>query len=132
MNRAQLLIVEDDLILQALYRLKIARHPLLENCDVMTVGTYTDALATICKFTSAGYPNLILLDLNLGSIETGWDLMESECLQSLPEKTKVIICTSSTAYEDKCKALNYPRIIGFFEKPLSDVMFEEIAQILCN
>ncbi|MEB2787357.1 response regulator [Algoriphagus persicinus] len=69
-------------------------------------------------------PCLILLDLNM-PIMDGWGLMESlkEYPNSVMEVFKIAIVTNSYNPSDQLKALEYPNILGYINKPLSPEIF---------
>lgn len=69
-------------------------------------------------------PSLILLDLNM-PIMDGWGLMESlkEFPNSVGDFFKIAIVTNSYNPSDQLKALEYPEILGYLNKPLSLQIF---------
>ena len=67
------------------------------------------------------YPLLILLDLNM-PIKTGWDFIEEFRLlpHDIISKANVYILTSSDYRGDHEKAKNYPEVLQFLDKPITD------------
>jgi CheY-like chemotaxis protein len=48
----------------------------------------------------------------------GWGVLEFLQSKNLPGKIKVILITSSVSMEDKKRAVQYPNVIEYIEKPL--------------
>ena len=61
---------------------------------------------------------LIFLDINM-PVLNGWEFLDAYA-NSFPEREdKIIILSSSIDFQDRQKALAYPIVSGFLEKPLS-------------
>jgi CheY-like chemotaxis protein len=60
---------------------------------------------------------LIFLDIYMMEVD-GWDVMDYLKTLDKPEKIKVILITSSVSMDDKKKAIQYPNLIEYLEKPL--------------
>lgn len=70
---------------------------------------------------SQGYfPNLILLDINM-PIMNGWDFLDEYTQRGYDQRyhTCIVVLSSSVYEEDKQKAMTYPCVIEYIEKPLS-------------
>jgi len=60
---------------------------------------------------------LIFLDIYMMDVD-GWGVLEFLQSKNLPGKIKVILITSSVSMEDKKRAVQYPNVIEYIEKPL--------------
>ncbi|MFL0682843.1 MAG: response regulator [Algoriphagus aquaeductus] len=60
---------------------------------------------------------LIFLDIYMTDID-GWGVLDYLQTLNRPEKIKVILITSSVSMDDKKKAIKYPSVIEYIEKPL--------------
>jgi two-component system, chemotaxis family, chemotaxis protein CheY len=80
----------------------------------------SDALNKI-KEGQEPLPLVILLDLNM-PVMSGWDFLEAltKLEPKLTDKCSIFILSSSLDQEEKKRALSYPLVEGFLQKPLSD------------
>ncbi len=76
------------------------------------------------------FPDLILLDLNMGHMN-GWDFLDNfKCFPvQFKNKTSIYILTSSISIADKEAAALRPEVIGYLEKPLSS---DDLKMIVSN
>lgn len=71
---------------------------------------------------------LVLLDINMPMM-SGWEVLD-RIDEIKPNATILIVmATSSVDYEDKKKAENYPRVVHFFEKPLTIETCEKLLSL---
>ena len=61
---------------------------------------------------------LIFLDINM-PVMNGWEFLEEYKTQFTHRDDKIVILSSSIDFLDRQKALEYPIVSGFLEKPLS-------------
>ncbi len=62
-------------------------------------------------------PQIILLDIEM-PIMDGWDFLNEIALLNT-QNTTIYIVSSSISHEDKEKAKAFPKIKGFFSKPIT-------------
>ena len=87
---------------------------------VITYNSPIRAVSSLMDEASA-IPQLIFLDLNMPEMD-GFEFLESfnSFPQSVKDKSKVIVVTSSSSQADKERAMAYESVIHFMSKPLSD------------
>jgi CheY-like chemotaxis protein len=61
---------------------------------------------------------LIFLDINM-PVLNGWEFLDMYIELFSHRNDKIIILSSSIDYQDRQKAMEYPIVSGFLEKPLS-------------
>ena len=117
-------IIDDDPI----YRFLI--HKIIGNSeadhDVMFFKNGKEALDSFTVNPDTALPEIILLDLEM-PIMDGWDFM-AEIDKFLTDKTAIYIVSSSISYEDREKAKSFPKIRGYFSKPLDSEKIQEITK----
>ncbi len=67
-------------------------------------------------------PDLIFLDLNM-PVMTGWQFLDK--MRNEETAYQVVVLTSSVCRSDSAKALAYPNVIGYAEKPLDKQIISE-------
>ncbi|MFN4000222.1 response regulator [Algoriphagus sp.] len=61
---------------------------------------------------------LIFLDINM-PVLNGWEFLDAYNQLYSDREDKIVILSSSIDFQDRQKAMEYPRVSGFLEKPLS-------------
>ncbi|WP_421765642.1 response regulator [Ekhidna sp.] len=123
-----ILLIDDDPSINYLNKLIIEKADIHANvCDRTQAD---EALSQLSE--GIINPNLILLDINMPTMN-GWQFLEK--YHELPEesrKSKVIILSSSINPSDKEKASQSSVILDFYSKPLSIANVKEIRETLLN
>ena len=122
-NEFEILIVEDDLIISRLHKFNLKGA--LDR-EVYTAENGKAALEYLDDVAEEKQKILVLLDLNMPVMD-GWDFLEACHSRSYVDRLVVMVVTSSLFTEDNMRALNYPRVMGYYTKPLKR---EYIPQIL--
>jgi DNA-binding NtrC family response regulator len=120
----KIIVVDDEQILHLIYK-QMVKHAMLQKLELVSIYNLSDALVYFSTFKSQ--KNIVLLDINLGNNETGWQLLESGLLEKINPLPSVFVCTSSNSLADKIQAFKYPIVKGFYQKPLSVIDIETIA-----
>lgn len=120
MNSITIWVVDDDPIYQIIVNKIIKKSELFLNVSSFKNGKDAiDALKNALE-NSEGFPNVILLDINM-PIMDGWEFMDEIVLlkPQINQSLQIYIVSSSIALEDKIKAKNYSEIVAFLSKPLN-------------
>lgn len=98
---------------------------------VVTYNSAILAVAHLKEASNANIPKLIFLDLNMPVMD-GFGFLDSfnTFPQSVKDKSKVVVVTSSSSRADKEKALTYDAVIHFMSKPLSDKDLDQIRVLI--
>ena len=90
------------------------------------------ALEYVKQLSVDNYPDFIILDVDLGQGDTGWDFLQSSIVRQLPASVKIFVCTSSISIEDKLHAFQFSQVTAFYVKPLTNVNFNQILALLSH
>lgn len=117
-----ILLVEDDETTNFISRI------ILKNAGFQNVEEVLNGMEA-CKHLEKECPDIILLDLNMPVMD-GWEFLDEKKVKAPCKKTKIAILTSSIHPNDLKRAENYPCVIAYFEKPLTDGKLEELKKKL--
>lgn len=126
MSNKVICIIDDDPIYQILINKIIALSK--TECEVMRFKNGKEALDNFTRNIHKNLPEIILLDLEM-PIMDGWDFM-TEIDKLLTDDTAIYIVSSSISYEDKEKAKTFPKVRGYFSKPINSDKIMEITEHL--
>ena len=126
-----IIYVEDDPITTRLVGMIIKQNKKILNATSFLNGQSAfDAI--ISNFELNGkLPDLIILDINMPVMD-GWEFLEGMASYPQPNAVPVIILTSSINPVDIEKSRNYPRVRGFFSKPLTHENLDKITQLILS
>lgn len=111
-------LIDDEEISNFLNR-KMIESAALET-DIEEFISSKEALNSILNRPQIELPNIILLDIRMPEIN-GFEFIE-RIIESNREdlnKIKIVVMTSSLYSKDKSKALSYPIVIDFINKPIT-------------
>jgi CheY-like chemotaxis protein len=72
-------------------------------------------------------PDIIFLDIRMPRMD-GFDFLETLRDLDLCDHVKIVMLTTSMRSEDKERALSYPHVIDYREKPLTEEMIQQIVK----
>ncbi|CAL65138.1 response regulator [Christiangramia forsetii] len=123
--RNAICVIDDDEIYQKIIKKLISRANVFEEAYFYASGK--EAIDDFLDLKT-NLPSIILLDINM-PIMDGWQFLDrlEKLYPLLYENTKVFIVTSSIAYSDKEKMMEFPGVSGFLSKPLNIEKLKEIG-----
>ena len=123
----KIVIIEDERMMHFIYNQLIARHSELKEIEVLSAYNYQEGIEILKTLSESGKTDMcVLLDLDLGDGHTGWEILESGYFGD-ESRSKVYICSSSSSIHDQNKALEYPVVKGYFQKPITPDAIRTIA-----
>jgi CheY-like chemotaxis protein len=122
-------VVEDDAITSKITELHLRQHGAFGQVQRYQNGQPAlDALArALAHHTQV--PDLILLDLNMPVMD-GWEFLDAISAHSWEELVNVCVLTSSIHPGDIEKAKTYPEVKGYFTKPVTTNLLNQVVQLL--
>lgn len=119
----RILITDDDPVVLYMHKLIIKKSGLSED-----ITCFLNAKDTLDHIARQEHENnyLIMLDINMPEM-SGWDLLDQTAEEN-HGGIYVVIVSSSVNAEDHDKAKTYSQIIGFIEKPLTDVKIHSLME----
>ncbi len=76
-------------------------------------------------------PDLILLDINM-PIMNGWEFLDAFQKVEKSQQVPVVMLTSSIDKEDINKSKQYPKVKGYFSKPLDSSKIQEMLLLVAK
>lgn len=122
---AKILIAEDDLVVARLQ--KFILEKMISLSPVMCKNG-REAIDFLDKIDDHIDKVLVLLDLNMPEMN-GWDFLDACEKRVYAKKIKVVIVTSSPYCEDEKRAASYEQVIGYYTKPITPDIFQEILSL---
>ena len=130
MNEQLIYIIDDDKANNQLTRIMLEDAGLTEFKQFRMAG---DALAELKKAAdenlAAEYPAVLLLDINMPAMD-GWEFLTE--FRKLPTEytsiPKIYLLTSSDYPGDLEKAKQFPEVIGFLSKPITEEVAGELKE----
>lgn len=112
----EILIVDDDRIICLLQHKTLLKLELGHKISIFYNGK--DALEYVREPRDRNIQFLVLLDINM-PIMNGWEFLDHCSDDSRTFGIKVAMVTSSINKSDRIKAMEYPQVVGFYEKPFT-------------
>jgi len=121
-----ILLVDDDAEDNYFHQIVINDMNITERIEVALNGV--EAL-NFLKKENQTHPDIIFLDINMPKMN-GWEFLKAYKELKADQKAKVVIAmlTTSINPSDKERAEQFPDIIGFNSKPLTEEMISEILE----
>lgn len=111
-----LIIVDDDAEYIFFHKLLAKKSGLSE--DPLTFASGQEVIDHLASIVDKEINNtLIFLDIYMQDVD-GWGVLDYLQTVNRHDKIKVILITSSVSMDDKKKAIQYPSVIEYIEKPL--------------
>ena len=111
-----LIIVDDDAEYIFFHKLLAKKSGLSE--DPLTFASGQEVIDHLASIVDKEINNtLIFLDIYMQDVD-GWGVLDYLNTVNRHDKIKVILITSSVSMDDKKKAIQYPSVIEYIEKPL--------------
>jgi len=97
-------------------------------CDLVFKPMVQEALDYLTD-TQNPIPELILLDINM-PVLSGWDFLDvyRERSDNTRAKSLIVMLSTSVYEEDKQKAMTFPNVVEYVEKPLTGPLLERIMK----
>ena len=112
----ELIIVDDDAEYIFFHKLLAKKSGLSE--DPLTFSSGQEVIDHLSSIVDQEINNtLIFLDIYMQDVD-GWGVLDYLQTVNRHDKIKVILITSSVSMDDKRKAIQYPSVIEYIEKPL--------------
>lgn len=125
----KILIVDDDSIVLFIHKQRIRNSGF--QCDPLLFRNGKEALDYLIGDDSPLTTKILLLDINMPVMD-GWALLDALKEHTFAGKITVAIVSSSINQSDKQKASQYPRVVAYFEKPLTDENIEFLRTLVTN
>jgi CheY-like chemotaxis protein len=129
MNHNVVCLVEDDPIHQFLTQQHLKAVDYFDEVVVLDNGKIAYEYVLKLKEQQAGWPSLILLDLNM-PVWSGWDFLEAIEDIHFEKPLLIYILTSSISEEDKRKAQQYSLGKQYLVKPITREQLEDVIEHL--
>jgi CheY-like chemotaxis protein len=123
------LIVEDDPIAAMIVGKKVNAHPRIRQSRTCANGELALSDLKAALADGGALPDLILLDINMPVMD-GWQFLAALAALPKPREVPVVMLTSSIDAEDMARARTFPAVRGFFSKPLSTPMLDQVLALV--
>jgi len=109
-EQKKVLLIDDDPINNY-----VNKRLILRLFSVAEITEFLDAVSAL-EYLKTNTPELIFLDINMPEMD-GWQFLEE--YRNYPNRTKVVILTSSIDPSDRMRSEQFDFVEGFFVKPLN-------------
>jgi CheY-like chemotaxis protein len=122
-------VIEDDLITAKITEVHLRQHAAFGHVQRYQNGQPALQALRQASAQQAPLPDLILLDLNMPVMD-GWEFLEALAKQAWSQRLRICVLTSSIQPDDLLKAKAYQEVKGYFSKPVSTTLLNELVQLL--
>jgi response regulator of citrate/malate metabolism len=122
----KVLVVDDDNLFVFMNSRILAAANI--SSDPIVANKGTDVLDYIISTQEEGFLYLIFLDINM-PVMNGWELLDEINKYPFSNRVFAVMVTSSADARDMEKAVSYPNVIDFIEKPLKVQRCEQIKKL---
>lgn len=120
-------ILEDEPITAFAHKMLLQKI-LQKGCEIKSFANVNSALEALASIEPEDKPELILLDLNFGELESGWDFLQAIHLPDFTRlDTKIIIITSDDIVESRLRGNQYAIVKHVLYKPTNE---EELTRAI--
>lgn len=123
----KILIVDDDSIVLFIHKQRVRNSGF--HCEPLLFRNGKEALDYLIADDSPFTTKILLLDINMPVMD-GWALLDALQEHTFAGKVTVAIVSSSINQSDKQKASQYPWVVAYFEKPLTDENIEFLRTLV--
>lgn len=121
-------VVDDNPIFCQLVLAKINRLASgFESSSFSNGALFKEYLASQNEAIAEGKMFLVFLDLTM-PIVSGWEVLDYIYIQGLDEQVQVYVISNWISTEDKKRAMEYPQVRGYLEKPIKQPDLEEAIE----
>lgn len=118
----KVVFIDDDQDLADLYSTKLKRKRLADHFTAFNRAQ--EGIEFLKKLKKSKQPDYILLDLYMPQMD-GFDVLEHiEKVKKIKNSVEVFVCTSSKKEVDRKRAMKYPFVSAYMEKPLESEFLE--------
>ncbi|MFD2932677.1 response regulator [Spirosoma flavum] len=115
-----IMLVDDSPICNLIMKKVLGRIPI----DINT-HDFTDPVLAFSQLLLLN-PALVFLDLNMPQLD-GWGFLEQ--MKATGQTNRVIILTSSTSALDRERCAEFPNVLAYYTKPLTQILVRELGHI---
>jgi CheY-like chemotaxis protein len=127
MSQLDILIVDDDYLISTLHTMHLKRAGVQNNLISKHNGKET--LDYIDEHANgSGSRFLVLLDINM-PVMNGWEFLDQLQERDYADGVYVVMVSSSVDASDIRKSKEYPQVIDYIEKPLTNVQIDQLKQL---
>lgn len=131
MSTKKIVLIDDDRLAILISKSLLEKSDAIKNGVEITTFLFAQDAITYLESQSKEnlMDSLILLDINMPMMD-GFQFLDQLQLKGLSAYLKVVMLTSSIAYEDKDKADEYSCVVDYFSKPLDFAKIDRVIKLL--
>lgn len=115
----KVVLIDDDKIFNLIHELKLKDTGLVDIVESFSdPEVAVEYLRTTSEFSPDSFPEIILLDLNMPTMD-GWQCLDRfSTFTGVFRRSRIMILSSSVAVSDRVRSRDYAMVSGFMSKPL--------------